>query len=222
LPLLATHRPPPRRPRWKTVSVPLPEALPMRAPRCRRAGPATASHACPSLLPPTLLAAPSTHLLIEALRRPLESPSTPRRSSRGSPASTTWSALLAARRCGTTLRPNHSGPHSKSSSTTDTYGRPDSRQAPQSATGSNESTTDADATRPSVSSARSTSKTDWLRPHKPPDPVSTKRGQAQCPLCVNKLGFGGLPEHARCDVAFATFGAAGCRRSFGVMGGEGE
>src|SRR6478672_66760 len=101
----------------------------MLAPRCRRAGPATASHACPSLLPPTLLAAPSTHLLIEALRRPLESPSTPRRSSRGSPASTTWSAPLAARRCGTTLRPNHSGPHSKSSSTTDTYGRPDSRQA---------------------------------------------------------------------------------------------
>jgi hypothetical protein len=63
------------------------------------------------------------------VRRPLESPSTPRRSSRGSPASTTWSAPLAARRCGTTLRPNHSGPHSKSSSTTDTYGRPDSRQA---------------------------------------------------------------------------------------------
>jgi hypothetical protein len=28
------------------------------------------------------------------------------------------------------------------------------------------------------------------------------------PMCVNKLGIGGLPEHARCDVAFAKFGAA--------------
>jgi len=38
--------------------------------------------------------------------------STPRRSSRGSPARTTWSAQLAARRyAGTTLGPNHSGPH---------------------------------------------------------------------------------------------------------------
>jgi len=44
--------------------------------RCSRraAGgrPATAAQAFPSLLPPTLLAAPSTHRLIEVLRRPLE------------------------------------------------------------------------------------------------------------------------------------------------------
>ena len=36
-----------------------------------------------------------------------------------------------------------------------------------------------DATRPSVWSARSSTKTDSIRRHKPPDPVSAKRGQAQ-------------------------------------------
>lgn len=50
--------------------------------------------------------------------------STPRASARGSPAGTTWSAQLAAQRCaGTTLRPNHSGPH-RESSFYDRYLRP--------------------------------------------------------------------------------------------------
>ena len=91
----------PRRPRWRTRQRPLARSVADARAALPAADPATASQAFPSLLPPTLLAAPSTHLLIGVLRRPLELPTTPWRSSRGSPASTTWSSPLAARRCGT-------------------------------------------------------------------------------------------------------------------------
>jgi len=192
----------------------------MLAPRCRRA--AGDSSAGLPVAAATHPLAPSTHRLIEVLRRPVEfTPYTFGAARavrpRAQPGPLRWPHGGVGQRSGRIILGHTQSRVLRQIPLADqAAAKPRSRRLDRT------SLADADAPRPSVSSARSTSKTDSLRPHKPPDPVSTKRGQAQYPLCVNKLGFGGLPEHARCDVAFATFGAAGCRRSFGVMGGEGE
>jgi hypothetical protein len=106
--------------------------------------------------------------------------STPRRRSRRSLAPTiSPDRLVGPGSAGTTPQPNLSGPHSKSSSTTATYGLPAQSPSLLSGTRSNGCTTSAGATRPSVWSAPSSSRTDSLRRHKPPDLCRTEQGSPQ-------------------------------------------
>ena len=121
-----------------------------------------------------LLAAPSTHLLIEAcddhLNHPVHLGAARAVRPRAQPGPLRWPHGGVGQRSGRIILGHTQSRVLRQIPMADqTAAKPRSRRLDRT------SLADADATRPSVSSARSTSKTDSLRPHKPPDPVSTNR-----------------------------------------------